>query len=158
MIVGVRIDGRLIHGQVANLWIPKLQITRVMIVDDETTKNEVEKTALKLAVPAGVKLSILSAEKAAKNILAGKYDSQRLLIVAKGPHYLLSLKKLGVRLEKINVGNMSKIENSEAVTRSVNVLKQDVEEFNELSIDTVLTHQMVPSDKEIDFMTLLKNK
>ena len=44
--------------------------------------NDIEKSGLKLATPPGVKLSILPVEKAAANILAGKYDSQRLFIVA----------------------------------------------------------------------------
>ena len=74
-ITAVRIDGRLIHGQVANLWTTKLGINRIMVVDDGVTTNAIEKSGLKLATPAGVKLSILSIEKAAANILAGKYDS-----------------------------------------------------------------------------------
>ncbi len=76
-IVGNRIDGRLIHGQVANLWTTKLNISRIMVVDDEVAENTIEKSGLKLATPAGVKLSVLPVAKAAENILAGKYDSQR---------------------------------------------------------------------------------
>ena len=34
-IIAARIDGRLIHGQVANLWTTKLNISRIMVVDDE---------------------------------------------------------------------------------------------------------------------------
>ena len=70
-IVGCRIDGRLIHGQVANLWAGKLNVSRIMVVDDEVVNNDVEKSGLKLATPPGVKLSILPIEKAAANILAG---------------------------------------------------------------------------------------
>lgn len=84
-IIATRIDGRLIHGQVANLWTTKLNISRIMVIDDEIVNNDLEKTALKLATPAGVKLSILTVEKAANNILEGRYNSQRLMIVAKRP-------------------------------------------------------------------------
>ena len=59
MIIAVRIDGRLIHGQVANLWTTKLNITRIMVVDDEVSQSAIEKSGLKLATPAGVKLSVL---------------------------------------------------------------------------------------------------
>ena len=83
-IVGCRIDGRLIHGQVANLWTTKLNVSRIMVIDDEVAQNDIEKSGLKLATPPGVKLSILPVAKAAENILAGKYDSQRLFIVARG--------------------------------------------------------------------------
>ena len=54
-IVGARIDGRLIHGQVANLWTTKLNISRIMVIDDEVAENAIEKSGLKLATPAGVK-------------------------------------------------------------------------------------------------------
>ena len=45
-IVGNRIDGRLIHGQVANLWTTKLNISRIMVVDDEVAENAIEKSGL----------------------------------------------------------------------------------------------------------------
>ena len=48
-IVGCRIDGRLIHGQVANLWSAKLNVSRIMVVDNEVVNNDVEKSGLKLA-------------------------------------------------------------------------------------------------------------
>ena len=76
-IVGNRIDGRLIHGQVANLWTTKLNISRIMVVDDEVAENTIEKSGLKLATPAGVKLSVLPVAKAAENILAGTASAHR---------------------------------------------------------------------------------
>lgn len=159
MIIGVRIDGRLIHGQVANLWTTKLNITRIMVVDDEVSKSAIEKSGLKLATPAGVKLSVLPYELTAENILAKRYESQRLLIVAKKPHYLLELVKKGVPIEEINVGNMSQTDTTIAVTRSVNVEKEDIAEFKELQARGVrLVHQMVPADSAEDFMSLLDKK
>ena len=156
-IIGVRIDGRLIHGQVANLWTTKLNIGRIMVVDDEVAENAIEKSGLKLATPAGVKLSILPIEKAAANILAGKYDSQRLLIVARRPDRLLKLVELGVPLEEINVGNMSQTPETRSITKSINVVDADVEAFHELDRKGVrLVAQMVPSDKAENFMELLK--
>jgi PTS system mannose-specific IIB component len=156
-IVAVRIDGRLIHGQVANLWTTKLDIGRIMVVDDEIVDNAIEKSGLKLATPAGVKLSILSVEKAAANILAGKYDSQRVLIIAKRPDRLLHLIELGVPIKEINVGNMSQSEHSKAITRSINVLDEDIDVFKKLDEKGIqLVSQMVPNDRAENFMTLLK--
>lgn len=128
-----------------------------MVVDDEVAENAIEKSGLKLATPAGVKLSILPIEKAAANILAGKYDSQRLLIVARRPDRLLKLVELGVPLEEINVGNMSQTPETRSITKSINVVDADVEAFNELDRKGVrLVAQMVPSDKAEKFMELLK--
>lgn len=156
-IIANRIDGRLIHGQVANLWTTKLNISCIMVVDDEVAENAIEKSGLKLATPAGVKLSVLPVAKAAENILAGKYDSQRLLIVAKKPDRFLRLVEAGVLIETLNVGNMSQTSETRSVTRSINVVDEDVAVFNKLhDKGVVLTAQMVPNDPAEDFMKLLK--
>ena len=152
-IVGCRIDGRLIHGQVANLWTTKLNVSRIMVIDDEVAQNDIEKSGLKLATPPGVKLSILPVAKAAENILAGKYDSQRLFIVARKPDRFLRLIEAGVQLETLNVGNMSQSDE----TRAINVVDADVEDFNKIHEKGVkITSQMVPNDTAEDFMKLLK--
>lgn len=155
-IIGVRIDGRLIHGQVANLWATKLNIGRFMVVDDEVAKNDIEKSGLKLATPSGVKLSVLPVEKAANNIVAGKYDSQRLFIIAKKPNYILKLIELGVPIEEINVGNMSQSKNTKSITKSINVEEKDIEDFKAINdLGVKIVSQMVPGDKEEDFMSLV---
>ena len=66
-IIATRIDSRLIHGQVANLWTTKLNISRIMVIDDAVAQNDIEKQGLKLACPPGEKLSILPIDKAANN-------------------------------------------------------------------------------------------
>lgn len=156
-IVGVRIDGRLIHGQVANLWATSLGIERIMVVDDQVAENAIEKSGLKLATPPGVKLSVLPVARAAENILAGKYDSQKLFIVARKPDRFLQLVELGVPLEHVNVGNMSQTPETRSITRSINVVDEDVEVFHKLAEKGVkLTAQMVPNDPVEDFLKLLK--
>lgn len=155
-IIACRIDGRLIHGQVANLWSTKLGVTRIMVIDDAVAENAIEKSGLKLAVPTGVKLSILPIVKAAENIKSGKYDSQKLFIIARGPRNFLRLVNEGVQLKEINVGNMSRVDGSTAVTKSVNVVEKDIEDFKELhKLGVRLVNQMVPGDKEQDFMDLV---
>jgi mannose/fructose/N-acetylgalactosamine-specific phosphotransferase system component IIB len=126
-------------------------------VDDEVAESPIEKSGLKLATPAGVKLSVLPIEKAANNILAGKYDSQRLLIVAKKPDRLLKLVERGVPITEINVGNMSQTAETKAITKSINVLPEDIATFKELADKGVkLIAQMVPSDKAENFISLLE--
>ena len=61
-IVNVRIDDRLIHGQVATVWSQVTRATRIMVVDDAVVKDPVNKEALKMACPSQCKLSILTVE------------------------------------------------------------------------------------------------
>lgn len=155
-IIHTRIDGRLIHGQVANLWTSYLNISRIMVVDEQAATNDIDKAGLRLACPAGVKLSVLSVEKAVTNILDGKYDSQRVLLITRNPQTVLALVEKGVALAEINVGNMSQTDQTRAIKKSVNITDDDVAVFHQLSAKGIhLTAQMVPNEEKINLMTLL---
>ncbi|PCF41603.1 PTS system mannose/fructose/N-acetylgalactosamine-transporter subunit IIB [Staphylococcus delphini] len=156
-IIGSRIDGRLIHGQVANLWATKLNIGRFIVIDNEVAQSDIDKQALKLATPAGIKLSVLPVEKAANNINNGKYDSQRVMIIAKRPDRFVELVNNGVKIEELNVGNMSQTNETRSVTNSINITDEDVDNFKLLQEKGVnIISQMVPNDKSVDFMSLIK--
>ncbi|EHN58254.1 PTS system mannose/fructose/N-acetylgalactosamine-transporter subunit IIB [Oenococcus kitaharae] len=155
-IAAVRIDGRLLHGQVANMWTSVIKPTRIMVIDNATADSEIEKAAIKLARPAGVNLSILNEEKAIDHILKGRYDSQRVFILARKPQVIVNLLAAGVAITDVNVGNMSESEGTRPLTKSINVLQEDVDAFMALHDKGVnLTVQMVPSDPLLDLMQLL---
>ncbi len=152
----IRIDERLIHGQVATMWTNALHLTRLMVIGDDIVKNDIQKTALKTACPHGVHLSILTAKGAARRINSGKYKGQTVLILVKNPGVLKELVDNGVKLPEINVGNMSTKANSRQVAKSVAVTEEDIENFKYLDKKGChLYHQMVPAEDKEDFMKLL---
>ncbi len=152
MIVGVRIDFRLIHGQVANLWANAKQVSRFMVVDDQLATDDMQKQVLRMACPAAVKLSVLPLEKASANIQAGKYNAQRLFILAKKPETLLRLIESGVQLPEINVGNMSSLNEVKRVGLNIGMDEGDIEAFKKLQEKGIRMYaQMVPSDTPSDF-------
>ena len=73
-IVLSRIDNRLLHGITATQWAPKTKAQRVMIIDDVVANNEMMKSTMKLARPAGMAISIIPLETALDNFKANKYD------------------------------------------------------------------------------------
>lgn len=155
-ILNVRIDARLIHGQVANLWTSYLDITRIMVVDDIAANNDIDKAGLRLACPAGVNLSVLTPEKAATNINEGRYDSQRVLLVTRNPQTILTLLELGVKLPEVNAGNMPKTDTTRQLRKTVHATEEDVAVFKQISAKGVrLTAQLVPNEEKIDLTTLL---
>lgn len=158
-IKNIRIDERLIHGQVATMWTNSLKVTRIMVVGDDVVHDDIQKMALKTAVPAGVKLSILKATGAAERILSGKYEGQRVFLLVKSPKWLKILIENGVPIDKVNVGNMSTREGSKQVKKSVAVTDQDIEDFHFLDDHNVeLIAQMVPSEDPVKFMKLLEDR
>lgn len=156
-IVNIRIDERLIHGQVAAFWTNSLKATRIMVIDNISSKDEIQKVALKMSCPPGVKLSILSVVTAAKNLLDNKYEGERIFIVLKGPKTILDLWDAGFHAEAVNVGNMSSKLGSVQAKRSIGVTKEDVANFEELDKRGVkFIAQMVPNEEVIDFMPLIR--
>ncbi|URY19881.1 PTS sugar transporter subunit IIB [Staphylococcus pseudintermedius] len=106
---------------------------------------------------AGIKLSVLPVEKAANNINNGKYDSQRVMVIAKRPDRFVELVNNGVKIEELNVGNMSQTNETRSVTNSINITDEDVNNFKLLQEKGVnIISQMVPNDKSVDFMSLIK--
>lgn len=155
-IVNVRIDERLIHGQVAALWKGSLGATRIMVIDNDTVKNDLQKRLLKMACPADTKLSILTTQKAAENLSSGKYDGDRIFIVLKGPETILELREKGYVIEEVTVGNMSGGNDTKHIRRSVSITAEDEALFKKLSdLGVRFTAQMTPSEEPVDFMQLL---
>lgn len=145
--IHIRIDDRLIHGQVAGIWSPFLNATRIMVIDDEVIGNDIQKQLLKMATPAGVKLSILSKEKALENILQEKYIDQRVLLVVKTPKYIKYLVDNGVLVKEINVGNLSTRPLTTRITTSISITDDEKDIFKYLLLKGVdINVQMVPKD------------
>ncbi len=155
MIERVRIDERLIHGQVASYWTRYLNISRIMVVDDNAAGNQIQKTALKMACPAGVKLSILTVDKAVARMTdpnEHRYDNDRILMIFKGSDSLREAVDKGMPIKEVNVGNISAKIGSTTINKSLAVTPKDIENFRHVASKGIKVYgQMVPADTPYDF-------
>lgn len=157
-ILNVRVDARGIHGQVATTWTKYLGIHRIMVIDDNATKNDIQKMALKMACPAGIKLSILSCEKAKERLNdAEAYVNEKLMIILIKVETLAELAQLGYRFPTVNMGNLPSRPNTEEIRKTVYLTTQEKDIIRKLAeTGTHFTAQMVPTDTSVDFLPLLK--
>lgn len=156
-IIHVRVDDRLVHGLVATMWANYVGATRLMVVDDATSENQLIKASLKIATPPGINLSVLSIDKSAENILAGKYESQKVMVIVKTPVVLWKLYEKGVRFDKVNMGNITFTDQKIKVAKTVSVSPEDTEAIKNLSASGVkITSQLITSDPVEDFVELMK--
>lgn len=156
-IIHVRIDDRLIHGQVASFWCNSLGANRIMVANDKVANDPMQKSVLRMVAPAGVATSIITKEVAARNIKAGKYDAEKVFLILKSPKDALDLIGLGVNIKSINVGNMAHKDNTLQIKRSINVTDEDVENFKKLdSLGVELTSIMVPDESRSNLMDFIK--
>lgn len=144
----IRLDERLIHGQVATLWLGKIGASRVMIVDDDIVADQVAKASLKAAVPGGIKLSILKTETAAKRLIQGVYKGQKVMILAKSIQTIFDLISAGVPIQTFNLGNSSLKEGTKQISKSVFLTEAEIMKILELEKQGVaVTAQMVPMEE-----------
>ena len=85
----VRIDDRLIHGQVMTAWMKTLPAKQIIVIDDKVAKDDFMLFVLQNAAPSGIKVIALTEEEALHKLQSG-LDTPSF-VLAKSP---LSLKKL----------------------------------------------------------------
>ena len=157
MIVLLRVDERLIHGQVATRWSTGLGVSRIMVANDEVAADEMQKGILRMVAPPGIATSIISKEKAVTNILADKYAAQKVLMVLKNPIDALDLMEKGLEIKEINVGNMAKRDETVQIKKSISITKEEYDAFKELMNRGVkLTARMVPDEADVLLDEFLK--
>lgn len=156
-IVNVRIDERLIHGQVAGIWSTSLSTQRIIVANDEAAADPVQKSSLRMAAPSSMRLSVLPVKAAAENIRSGKYGKQRLFLIFKNPQDVLQFIEAKGPIKTVNVGNMSYKEGAREVTKSIQVLPEEETVFEAIAAKGIeITAQLVPNDPSIDFMKKLR--
>lgn len=156
-IIHARVDERLIHGQVATVWTNSLGAQRIMVVNDVAVKDQMQIGALKMAKPAGIKLSILSKRKAVEKILANHYEDEKVFLITKDITDMAYLIDNGIPLKSFNVGNMSQKEGSKAIKKSVSVTDDDITTIKRLIDEGIeITAQMIPSESNESILNFIK--
>ncbi|WYJ87762.1 PTS system IIB component [Enterococcus sp. 12C11_DIV0727] len=128
-----------------------------MVVNDLAVKDQMQIGALKMAKPAGVKLSILSKRKAIEKILAGNYDDEKVFLITKDIQDMADLIDSGVPLKAFNVGNISQKDDSKPIKKSVAVTETDVQTIKRLDeLGIKITAQMIPSESDETILNFIK--
>ncbi|MBU5591558.1 PTS sugar transporter subunit IIB [Clostridium sp. MSJ-4] len=158
MIVKIRIDDRLLHGQVAYSWKSALSYDAIVIASDDAANDEIRKVALKLCCPDGVKLAIRSIKDAATLLKNPKLASMKVFVVCPNPKSVYDLLQLIEERATVNLGGMQMEPNKILFSPAVYVNKEDIEYLDKIvESGIVLEVQEVPS-KSVKEYKSLRNK
>lgn len=142
----LRIDDRLIHGQVVVGWVKALNIERLVVVNDAIAANSMQKTLMEMAVPSGLKVSFFTVTEAASQCRSGGPPGKSLLLFA-SPADVLAFLEQGGSATSINVGGMHYCEGKQQVSKTVCVSPLDVESLKALKAKGLeLEVRAVPGD------------
>ena len=104
----VRVDNRLVHGQVLEAWLPALDAHGILVADDEAAGNVLARSAMALAIPPGVSFQVLKLSAAAELLQPGGKGPQasRTLVLLREVRDAVALRGAGVPMPALNLGNV----------------------------------------------------
>lgn len=156
MIKLVRVDHRLLHGQVVFRWSRVLGIDCILIASDSVAKDPLRMSALRMAKPDNCKLVIKSIEDSIQALNSGVTDKYKLLIITETLHDAWRLAEKVKDITYINLGGAKLEEGRRQISKAFFVSDQDVEEIKQLHDRGVkMEIQMVPDDAPEDVMKLI---
>lgn len=163
MIKMLRIDDRLLHGQVVFMWTKHLGVKGIIVANDDILDDPIQLVAVKLAVPEDMKLLIKKVDDAIKVINDPRGQNMSILVVVKDPIDAARLMK-GIndpsQIAVLNIGNSGRIEKKDkkVLTKEVYVDDHDVAALQELlTYQIPFEIQMVPTNNKINVKDALKH-
>lgn len=160
-VIHMRIDNRLIHGQVTSSWVNTVGANRIIVANDQVAKDPVQKMLLPQAA-RGVPTSILSIDDTLKYAQSPQGEKEKIFVLAKLPSDALRLLQGGLKPQAVNVGNQAPTSGTsfKMVTNSIAVTPEEAEIYRQIAAlnGGKLTTQMVPTERQQDFLDVLKQK
>ncbi|HCT3999585.1 TPA: PTS sugar transporter subunit IIB [Salmonella enterica subsp. enterica serovar Agona] len=154
----LRIDDRLIHGQVMTGWVKHINATKIIIIDDELVHDDFMISVLEMAVPNHMTLNIFNVAQAIDVLSNVKDDGEddKIIILVKSPIPVLALLQGGVNFEELIVGGMGVNEKRSRLYR--NLAASDVERaaFREINqLGGPINIKVLPSDAPMELIPYL---
>ena len=162
MIAQLRIDDRLIHGQVALVWTKELETPGIVVANDNAAENEMVQMTLKMATPTGKKLLIRGVDDAIKVFNNPKAAGMRIFALTNCVQDALKIAQNVKDIEGINVANVGRFtKDDDEATQLTSTLMLSADELAALKelvkLDVPVFHQVVPSNTKTAVSSLLKD-
>lgn len=148
MIKALRIDHRLVHGQVAFSWTHFLGATRIIVIDDKAANDELQTMALNMSKPAGVKLNIFTVEKALSKMEKVETLHDVIFIVFGCTKDASAFLCAYPKVKELNLGGIAKKDGSKEYSQVVFLTPQEEDDLKKVQHAGVnLFMQQLPTTK-----------
>lgn len=153
MIKWVRLDERMIHGQVATKWSRTLGVDRIVVADDTAAASDIMQKSLMMAAPATCKTAIVTVDKAVSLCNDPRAAGLKILLIVSTPENLLRVAKEVKDIPQINVGNYGRIapkhgtEARKTYTKNLYAYEDEVEVLRQVMATGIPCNvQTIPDD------------
>ncbi|MCB5953872.1 PTS system mannose/fructose/N-acetylgalactosamine-transporter subunit IIB [Enterococcus sp. CWB-B31] len=148
----IRIDDRIIHGQVVTRWMSERKCDGVVAVDDPSATNPVLAKMLKSAVPLPLKGFVMTEEEIIQKWSKIVESKRQYFLIARSPATLVRIFENGVNfiseIKELNVGPMSVREGAKKYGKNLSMIPEEEEAFDVLQKNGMtISFQLVPDSK-----------
>ena len=153
----VRVDDRLIHGQVVAIWLKALNARRIVIIDDRTARDEFLREVITLAAPAGVPVEVHDVASGTERVRSLATDTEPAFVLMRSPLVALHLREAGVEFPLLNVGGLGAGPSRKPLYRNISASPEEREAFRRLeSMGTTVELRIVENDRPVAFKSVDK--
>ena len=157
-LVQVRIDDRLIHGQVVLGWAKPLKSKCLLICDDDIAASSWEKELYISCVSDDLKALVLNVNQTCEYILNENNDVDKTIILVKSPEVVYTLIESGYKPNTINLGGLHFMGERKEYLPYVYMDQSEINELSNLIDQNIFIFcQDVPSGKKYQFKDIISH-
>lgn len=157
----VRVDDRLIHGQVVLMWSKVKQGDAIILLVDDELRNDpfLKEVFINAGNAIGKKVYIFNVDEAVEKIPKAVNGKKRYYLISKKIEQLYELKKRGIDFgDEIVFGTASKALNTEKVYNNIYLSESDMGYCEYLANSGVKIHfRLIPDEQGLSWKEVKKN-
>jgi mannose/fructose/N-acetylgalactosamine-specific phosphotransferase system component IIB len=154
----VRVDNRLVHGQILEAWVPFIKAKCIMVVDDNSAGDFFCNTVIRMAVPSDIEVNICSVDDFAAHYPYARGKGKKTIVLFGGIAEALKAYQLGFHFEKLNIGNIHHEEYQVCCAPSVFLCATEIQDIVHLLEDEGVEVELkrVPREKAVSIRDALQ--
>ncbi|WP_029450663.1 PTS sugar transporter subunit IIB [Clostridium algidicarnis] len=126
MIKLLRVDDKLLHGQVAFSWVRNLKIHTIIIADDKVAYDEFSKMTLGLSKPTGVNLIIIEVDEAIELLKTHVNSKMNVMAIVGSIDNAYRIIDKIPEIKSLNLGGLRENYNSTSFTQNIAINEKEV--------------------------------
>jgi mannose/fructose/N-acetylgalactosamine-specific phosphotransferase system component IIB len=153
----VRVDNRLVHGQILEAWVPFINAKCIIVVDDNSANDFFCETVIRMAVPSDIEVNICSVEDFAANYVYARGSGKKTIVLFGNIADALKAYEEGFRFEKLNIGNIHHEDYKVCCTPSVFLCEPEIQDVMTLLTQKGVAVELkrVPKGKAVNIKDVL---
>jgi PTS system mannose-specific IIB component len=126
-LVLVRVDSRLVHGQVVEGWVPHVKADCLLVVNDDLASNPFLRSVMELAGNPSLRIVFCTMDDVAAAVAEVDRRGERAILLCSTPADAAGVLSRGVRFRELNIGNLHFGAGRVEITPSVFFAPEDFE-------------------------------